>query len=126
MRLKYEPSSEPLRISAKHLFFKLRTVQLGTALSLRMLRVSRRGAQAMYKRGAAVTEPHPPLAAAVVRGCEHGHGQPGLACLQLPPGLLARPRGVTYPRVDARQSQKSIPRIYRGINVKRQFQPPLT
>ena len=33
---------------------KLRTVQIGTALSLKNLRVIRRGAQAMYKRGGAV------------------------------------------------------------------------
>ena len=33
---------------------KLRTVPLGTALNLRIIRVVRRGAQAMYKRGGAV------------------------------------------------------------------------
>ena len=33
---------------------------------------------------------------------------------------------VLHPRVDARQSQESIPRIYRGIDVKSQFQLPLT
>ena len=31
-----------------------------------------------------------------------------------------------HPRVDARQSQKSIPRFYRGIDLKSQFPLPLT
>ena len=31
-----------------------------------------------------------------------------------------------HPRVDARQSQKSTPRFYRGIDVKRQLPLPLT
>ena len=38
---------------------------------------------------------------------------------------LDLPRNATHPRVDARQWHKSIPRIYRGIDVKSQFPPPL-
>ena len=33
---------------------------------------------------------------------------------------------MSHPRVDARQSHKSNPRIYRGIDVKSQFPLPLT
>jgi hypothetical protein len=39
-------------------------------------------------------------------------------------GFLSR--CVFHPRVDARRSPKSIPQIYRGIDVKRRFQLPLT
>jgi len=35
-------------------------------------------------------------------------------------------RAANHPRVDARQSQKSIPQIYRGIDVKSRFPLPLT
>ena len=42
-------------------------------------------------------------------------------------GPLALPTGTPiHHRVDARQSQKSIPRIYRGIDVKSRFLLPLT
>ena len=47
--LKSERSLEPLHISAVHFFLTLRTAPLGTVLSLRIIRGSRRGAQAMYK-----------------------------------------------------------------------------
>ena len=33
---------------------------------------------------------------------------------------------VLHPRVDARQSQKSISQIYRGMDLKRQFRQPRT
>ena len=33
---------------------------------------------------------------------------------------------LVHPRLDARQSQNPIPRIYRGIDVKSQFLLPLT
>ena len=55
MSLKYEPSSEPLHIFCEVVVLKLRTVPIGTALISKILRVIRRGAQAIYKRGAAVT-----------------------------------------------------------------------
>ena len=57
MSLKHEHSLEPLYILAKSqevVVLKLKTVPIGTALGLRILRVIRRGAQAIYKGGGAV------------------------------------------------------------------------
>jgi len=52
----YEPQIQALLGTASHFcevfVLKLRTVPIGTAPSLRILRVIRRGSQAMYKRGA--------------------------------------------------------------------------
>ena len=42
------------------------------------------------------------------------------------PGAFSAERLCNHPRVDARQSQKSIPENYRGIDVKSQFLQPLT
>ena len=66
MSLQYEPSSEPLHISA--VVLRLRTEPICTALNSRTLRAIRRGAQAMYKRGAAVT----PQAAVVMHAGGEG------------------------------------------------------
>ena len=59
------------------------------------------------------------LGCLIVFGCSIVEGSASIR--RAPVSLVSN-----HPRVDARQSQKSIPRIYRGINVKRQFPLPLT
>ena len=52
--------------------------------------------------------------------------QPQLPAAAGPVSAAPVPAPGTHIRVDTRQSQKSIPRIYEGIDVKSQFPLPLT
>jgi len=60
----YEPYIRALLGTASHfceaVVVKLRTVPLGTALRLRIIRVIRRGAHAMYERAALLNARHGP------------------------------------------------------------------
>ena len=58
-----------------------------------------------------------------LRGC--GTRTPSSATSTSPPPTTKTSALPLHPRVGARQSQKSIPRIYRGIDLKRRFPLPL-